>query len=456
MFRVWKQTRDYIKTRPEAPAVQSFPSRYNVAMRFRAVPLVVVLITATFAQSTPNPAPQPEAKSVTVPIAIDHNRVVIDVELALPDGSTKRIRGWVDNGNPDLYLSRRVATLLGLNVTCGDHECSAPPPREMAIGGMKISLAAVKDAKIPLKPVAAAAVMAPGMSAEINIPSTVLRNYDVLINFPDHELTIGQPGSLKFKGVQAKVIVNAGNGLVQVPSQIENKKYNLALDVGSSISFLGGGLFDKLAAAHPEWPHMTGAVGSANMWGLPDEPQWKLIRVDRLQYGPLFFTNVAMVELPKEWMAFFEKRAGVATAGLLGSNAMRNYRIGLDYAHSTVYFDIGRLFNFPEFDVIGLILRPEDDGRFTVLGIADYDGKPSVPQGPDGVQAGDHLVAVDAIPVLGSTMGQVWLMLGGEPGKERRLTVERAGKQFNVVATVQHFLGETNDNDAPKGKSHKN
>jgi hypothetical protein len=162
---------------------------------------------------------------------------------------------------------------------------------------------------------------------------------------------------------------------------------------------------------------------------------------------------VAVVELPKEGMAFFEKRAGVATAGLLGANALRNYRVGLDYVHSAVYFDIGRFFNFPDFDVIGLILRPEDDGRFTILGVADCDGKPSVPQGPDGVQAGDHLVAVDGIPVLGSTMGQVWLMLGGEPGKERRLTVEGGGRQFPVAAKVQHFLGEAPGKAESKGKS---
>ena len=38
------------------------------------------------------------------------------------------------------------------------------------------------------------------------------------------------------------------------------------------------------------------------------------------------------------------------------------------------------MFNFPDFDVVGLILRPEDDGRFTILGVADLEGKPSVPE----------------------------------------------------------------------------
>jgi hypothetical protein len=418
-------------------------------MQCRAL-AVIVLSTVALAQDSSRS--QPELKSVTVPITLDHNRVVIEVDIPLPEGSSNRIRCWVDNGNPDLYLSRRVASLMGLAVTCDDKTCTAPPPREITIGGMKLSLAAVKEAKIPLKPVSAATAMAPGMSAEINLPSTILRNYDVLINYPDRQFTIAPSGTLKFNGGKAKAIVNSENGLIQIPSMIEKKKYNLAVDLGASISLLGPELFDSFAAAHPAWPHMTGAVGPANMWGLESEPTWKLMRVDRIQYGPLFLTDVPVAEFPKDWMAFFEKRAGIPTAGLLGANALVNYRIGLDYAHSIVYFDIGRLFNFPEFDVIGLILRPEDDGRFTILGIADFDGKPSVA----GIQVSDHLVAVDGIPASGSTMGQVWAMLGGEPGKERKLTIERSGRQFTLAAEVHHFLGETDETNKPKGKARKN
>jgi hypothetical protein len=400
-----------------------------------------ILIVATTTVAAQSLAPLLEAKSATVPITLDHDRIVIDVDVPLADGSTQSVRAWVDNGDPELNMSQRVAKLMGLMITCEGQNCSAKPPREITIGGMKISFATVKAVNIPGKTNSATSVGFPGMRAEINIPSSVLRNYDVLIDLPDRKLTIAQPGGLRFNGVKTKVMVNAENGLIQIQSQIENKKYNLALDLASSISFLTDDLFEKLRSAHPGWPHMTGAVGPANMWGLQDEPKWKLMRVARLQYGPLFLTNVAAVEFPKDRMDFFEKRAGIPTAGLLGSNALVNYRVGLDYAHAAVYFDIGRLFNFPDFDVVGLILRPDDDGLFTVLGVADYDGKPSVPE----VEAGDRLIAVDGIPTSGSTLGQVWSMLGGEAGKERTLTVERAGKQFNIAATVQHFLGDAAD-----------
>jgi hypothetical protein len=66
-----------------------------------------------------------------------------------------------------------------------------------------------------------------------------------------------------------------------------------------------------------------------------------------------------------------------------------------------VYFDLGRTYKCG-LDVVGLILRPEGDGR-SPFSRGDIDGKPSV----DGV-SGDHLEAVNDLPVRGSTMGLVW------------------------------------------------
>lgn len=407
---------------------------------------MVLLFLSAFAMAQARSATP--AKPVTVPITLDHNRIVIDVFLPLPDGSTKRVRGWVDNGNPDLEMSQRVAKLLGLNITCDEKACTAPPPREITIGDMKVPLTSVKQAKIPKKSESAESVVFPGMSAEINIPSLVLRNYDVMVDFPEREFTLGSPGTLAFKGLSAKVLVNSENGLIQVPSQIENKKYNLALDMGSSFSFLALDLSEKLLAAHAGWPHMIGAVGSANMWGLVDEPKWKLLRVERLHYGPVYLTDVAFAEFSSEAMDWFAKRAGMATVGLLGSNALLNYRVGIDYAHSTAHFEIGSTFKAPDFDLVGLTLRPEDDGRYTIIGVPDFGGKPAVPE----VQVGDHLIAVDSTPVPESTMGQVWSLLEGQPGQERKLRVERAGRQFEVAGQVRNFLAQVPEENIGKKK----
>jgi hypothetical protein len=58
---------------------------------------------------------QSASKAVTVPITLDHNRTIIDVYLTLPDGKTKRVRAWVDNGNAELWMTEDLAKQLGLS-----------------------------------------------------------------------------------------------------------------------------------------------------------------------------------------------------------------------------------------------------------------------------------------------------------------------------------------------------
>jgi hypothetical protein len=417
-------------------------------MRFFVAASVLLLLSSlASAQEKRDSSNAP--KSVTVPAIIDHNRVIIDTEIVGSDGAIERVPAWLDNGNPDLQMSMHLARLTGSSISCDGQTCFGSAPAAIIVGGMRIPLGSGGRVEIPLMPDTAASLIAPGLRAEITIPSTVLRHYDVLIDYPGKKVTIGSPGSIQFRGSNSRVQINAENGLIQVPSEIEKKKINLALDVGSSISFLSDELFSKLANTHPDWPQMTGAVGSANMWGLDDELKWKLMRIDRVRFGSLFLTDVPVVDFPKDRRDHFVKRAGIATAGILGGDIFLNYRVGLDYARSMVYFEIGTFARFPEFDVIGLVLRPEDDGRFTILSVVDSNEGASA---LDNMQAGDSLIAVDGIPVRGSTMGQVWAMLGGTPGQERKLTIEREGKQFAIAAKVQHFLPEVPDQSETKKK----
>ena len=420
-------------------------------MILRCAIVVALLLSACgFAQDKPVAQSQP--KVVTVPATIDHNRLIVDAEISLPNGSTQRVRAWIDPGSPDLFISPSVAHLLGLGGLCGGQTCETAAPPGIAIGGIEISFRRLKNAKIPMRSQRGDTEelpLAPGIDADIAIPSAVLRNYDVLIDYPGRKFTIGQPGTIHFLGSSGKVQINAENGLIDIPSRIENKKYDLALDLSGGISVLPPDLFNALATAHSDWPNMVGAVGPANGGERADETKLRLMRLDRLQFGPLFLTNLPVAVAEKDQT---QVSSMLSTNGAIGTQALLNYRVGIDHAHSMVYFDIGRLANLPDFDIVGLILKPEDDGRYTILGTADLDGKPSVPTGQDGAQAGDELIAVNDNPVHGATLGAVWSLLGGTPGQERVLTIERAGKQFTVTAQVQHFLAETPDTYEKKGK----
>lgn len=386
-------------------------------------------------------AAQMAPQSATVPVTLDHNRIIIDVYLPLLDGGQKRVRGWLDNGNADLWVSERVGKLMGLQPTKDSKEMEAlgakvrtvESPKEVIVGGMKIAFTGVKEAKM-----ITAESIAPGSSAEINLPSTVLRNFDVIMDYVDRELTLAAPGRARFTGKSAKVFVNPPNGLVQVPATIAGKSYQLALDLGSCFSMLASDPFQQLARDNPKWPRNTGAVGTELFWGMQEEAKTQALRVPAIEYGPVKLSEVGFDELPQDFLTFFRKRAGAETSGLIGGNALLNYRVGIDYAHSIVYFEERGTYVASGIDVVGITLRPELNGRYTVIGVPDYDGKPAVPE----VKAGDLLVAIDKVPAKGSTMGQIWSLLGGDPGETRVLTLEREGKQLTVNATVRRFLGQ--------------
>jgi hypothetical protein len=394
----------------------------------------LIFISSALAQEKP--------RSVTVPITLDHNRTIIDVYLPLPDGTTKRVRGWVDNGNPELDIAEPLAQTLGLQLK-GEgtfkpgEQRPVDPPRSLQIGDMTISFERVKEAKA----IVGHDVIAPGSSATINIPSTVLRNYDVVFDYPNRQFTIGPPRSISFQGTAAKAQINPQNGLVQIPSKIDGADYTISFDAGSSTSLLSRELIEKWEKAHPAWPHMTGAIGSANMWGAEEEAHWPVLRLPSLDYGGVSLKNIVVASFPEKFMKWYQDRAGAQTVGLIGANAFADYRVGIDYAHSTLYMQRILTKPAPDLDVVGLILRPEPDEKYTIIGIADYNGKLAVPN----VKAGDMLVGIDGAPATGATMGQVWSLLGGTPGTTRTLTLEREGKRFSVDATVRRFLAPSSN-----------
>ncbi len=407
-----------------------------------AILLLTLFAASCFAQVTP--------KSVTVPVTLDHNRIIIDVYLPLADGTQKRVRAWVDTGNVDLWMDERVAKFLGLVYTgesqgeiLGAKVRPAQPPHDVTVAGMKISFEGVKESRVM-----ASDSIAPGSSAEINLPSTVLRHYDLAMDYVNRELTLATPGQIKFTGASAKAFVNPSNGLIQVPAKIADQTYSLTLDLGACFSMLAGDVFQSLRKSHPAWPHMTGSVGNAIFWGMPGEATAESVLLPSIQYGSATIKNVGASELPAEFMKFYRERTGAETSGLIGGNALLNYKVGIDYAHATVYFDPLSKFEAPGMDVVGLTLRPEVDERYTVIGVPLFAGKPTVA----GVKPGDILIAVDKVPAKGSTMGQIWSLLGGSPGDKRVLTLERDGKQFNVTAVVRRFLPIGH---APPPKGHR-
>jgi C-terminal processing protease CtpA/Prc len=132
----------------------------------------------------------------------------------------------------------------------------------------------------------------------------------------------------------------------------------------------------------------------------------------------------------------YSQKTAQPVAGILGPNAYKAYRVEIDYQHSTVYFEKHQEIEFNDMDMAGLTLRPEPDGNYSIIGIAEEHETPSL----DGIMPGDTLVKVDGLIVKNSTMGTVVDALRGKPGDVHRLLIEHNGRQFEVVGVVKRFL----------------
>jgi hypothetical protein len=403
----------------------------------RAVGVAGCLLLAA---ATPSRRP---TDSVTVPVTLDHNRMLARAEVQRRDGSWRSALLWIDTGNPNMMLSEAFARDLGIDIpvppqVAGATTLTVPPPAGLRIGGMPLRLDGV-TARVHLEP----QWIFRTMHVDANLPATVLQRYHVVFDYPRRRLTLAQPGALPHRGARDAASVNRSTGIVQVDAVIGGDTLSLALDNGASFSFVSASELERLARAHPEWPRMTGAVGAANIWGQwPEEATWPVVRVPAMQWGSVRLSDVAVGGLPDFFGAgvslgdWYSRKAARRVEGFLGPNAFKAFRVEIDYAEGAVYFERGAATDAHDLDIVGLTLQPQPDGSYQVLGVAHKDGRPSVA----GVEPGDVLLGVGALHATGATMGTVVDALRGTPGQTRSLVLARAGRRFTVTARVMRFL----------------
>jgi hypothetical protein len=380
--------------------------------------------------------------TTTVPIVLDHNRVLVDAEMRRADGTWRSVRLWVDTGAPDFIMSPALARDLGIDLSTaeagGPTERSAPldvpPPLGARLGGVPLGFEGI-SCKVLFSP----PWLFSTTHADANLPSTVLRNYRVVFDYPHSSLTLAAPGSLRPRGVRAPAHVDPRTGIVQIDALVDGDSLSFALDNGASYSFVSQDLADRLIERHPDWPHRAGALGCANIWGWwPQEERWPVLRVPEIRWGPVRLTGVGVVGLPAFFGggatlgSWYSQKTARPVSGFLGPNAFRAYRVEIDYAAGAVYFEQGAPPDLHDMDLVGLTLRPEPDGSYRVIGVASSDGRSLV----EGVETGDTLLRVGNLAATGATMGTVIDALRGRPGERRVLTLGRNGGEITVEATV--------------------
>jgi hypothetical protein len=376
-------------------------------------------------------------KSVTVPVILDHNRMLVEAEFQRKDSTWRKALLWVDTGNPDFLISESFARELGINIT-EDKQQEIPSPEAVKIGGMPIRFDDVKS-----KVFISSKWMFNTMHNDGNLPSTVLQKYHIVFDYPSRQLTISESGILKPRGDISPCTINPVNGILQMDAMIDGENYSLALDNGTSFSFVPNEIITKITQRHPDWPKNNGATGCANIWGWwGEEDAWPMVRVPEMQWGTLDLPGVVLVGLSPIFKGgldlgtWYSQKTARPVNGFLGPNAFKVYRIEIDYPNNAIYFEKGAEPDLHDMDIVPLTLRPLNDGKYMVIGVSIADRKLLI----EGIEQGDILLQVDSLKTTGATMGTVVDALRGRPGDLHLLLLEREGKQFKIETRVVRFL----------------
>ncbi len=386
-----------------------------------------------------------DAFSATVPIILDHNRMLVNAEIQRKDGGWRKVRLWIDSGSPGFFISEALARDLGIDLSEAENSTSKvtnlniPSPSGVRIGGMNLNFEGV-NSRVMFQPF----WLFSTMHIDGNLPSTVLKKYHIVFDYPNLQLTFTHPGKVQPHGIPIPAYVNSTTGIVQIDAVINGDSLSFALDNGASYSFISAEKLTELTGSHPDWKQITGTVGCANMWGWwpANEQSFQVVRIPKIQCGKLTLDETGIVGVPKfsatgqtlgKW---YSQKTARHVDGFLGPNVFKNFRVEIDYTNSLVYFEKGSESDAHEMDLVGISVRQLADSSYQIAGIVHKNNKPLV----EGVEPGDILVSIGDFKTMGETMGKVVDALRGKPGEVRVLTIERNGKKIILETKVKSCL----------------
>jgi predicted aspartyl protease len=396
-----------------------------------------VLLSAlcSHAQQATSAAPA-QPLFATVPMFLEDNRVFVELTFRRSDGSPRKARAWVDTGGGWFAITEPLAKELGVtrtgdDIKVGDGHATPITHPDVRLGELPIDLSTAN-----VYEELGVTQIDPGIDAEAFLPARVLMHYNAIFDYPARLFTLAQPGALRPQGKRVGMVVHPQSGFPRVEISLDGERYGFLIDTGAAYTMISRKVLEKLAAAHADWPRVTGAVAEANMIGNEMDIDALLVRIPRMNLGSLAIANVGAVS--RRVGIFETSMSQMMTAPIVGAiagNVLKTMRIELDYPDSAIYVHSnGQPAN--DLDCVGLILEVGDDGKYRVTGIARKGGRPVV----DGVQPGDELTGVDGLSTDGATRDAVIRSLHGQPGDKKTLHVVRNGKKIEQVVVVQRLL----------------
>ncbi len=285
--------------------------------------------------------------SGTIPFIFDDNRIFAELEFVRPDGTPRKAVAFVDIGTPQLVLEQDLGSELGLEkakqavLRIGDLEIDVPGPDVQTDTGLGMTGSEGKRS----------------VKVEAVLAGSVMKNYQMVVDYPKHSLTMGKPDTIPPKGDAVPCRINAKTGLVSVTAKIDGRAYALAIDCGSAYTWVRHDIASRWIAEHRDWKRGVGAVGEANMQARPDgaEARAVIMRIPEIRLGPLLIEQVGALGIERSappvppapgeqlvhgnFFDWYSKKTPEPVIGWIGANVLKNFRVTFDFPRRTIYFE---------------------------------------------------------------------------------------------------------------------
>jgi hypothetical protein len=368
------------------------------------------------------------------PMAVAGNAPVVTLDLSRLDGTKRAARFVFDSGGGAIIVDEPLADDLGLK----------PTGEAIEEGGVRFAPANPPVAQIGPVPVSLSASKAfihlgknsfdTRERTEGLLPGKALEPYQIVLDYPRKRFTIAPSGCLTHQGVKVPSPSLRASGHPRIEVSIDGRSYGLLLDTGSRVSLARRSLLESLSAAHPAWPHSTGASGTADMpGGSGDE---FLLRVPEVTWGQFRIRNVLFVSRPDATYSPSSFETPGPIAGALGGNVLKSFRVEIDYPHGTSYLEQKASDAGEDMNTVGLVLDIDAANDLIVRAISSTAAALT----KSNMRPGDQILEIDGRRETPWNLVDASDALSGAVGETKKLVIRRADKEIQTTARVAHLL----------------
>lgn len=378
---------------------------------------------------------QPTCPAITFErMTVEGNAPIVTLTLKRVDGTSRPTRFVFDSGGGAIILDESLADDLGLKptgepITNGGARFLPTAPPVAQIGLMIVKLDSSKAFVYMGKSSFDTRERVEGL-----LPGKALEPYKVVLDYPKQRFSIAPSGCIPHRGEQVPSPFVPASGHPGISVTIDGAKYGLLLDTGSRATLAGRSLLEHLSEAHPSWPHMIGASGTADMPG--SDGKEFLLRVPELIWGAFHIRNVLIVSRPDATYSPDQYETPEPIEGALGGNVLRRFRVEIDYPHGKTYLEQTSEEAGEDMNCAGLVLDIDVAHKLIVRAISST----AAPLTKSNIRVNDEILEIDGKREKPWTITDASDALAGATGENKQIVLRRGSKVLSTSIVISDLL----------------